>query len=155
MATTDCNRAGSEGSAKLSESALASPQVPHSVAAVQATATIASDQTYRAADYKARANLLTASDIALIRAELGKVKLCQRPFVRYAFPDGYGKMVLFFEGPPDTLAHVFGAGNVYYLPSKNEVLVPPPDATNIDSKQAILLGARWDSQHFHCSSSAR
>jgi hypothetical protein len=97
---------------------------------------------------------LSQSDASKIRDVLAKVKPCQKPLVRYAFPDN-GHMVMFFAVGPNQLAHIFGEGNSYYLTVDNTAIVPPNDAEDIDSEKAIHEGVQWDIDHTPCTSPSR
>lgn len=92
---------------------------------------------------------LSPSDIAKIQSSLTKVKVCQRPLVRYTYY-GSTNLVLFFAGPLHALAHVFGEGNEYYLPAERTTLVPPPDASGNDAAKQISEGIQWDVDHQPC-----
>ncbi|MGC1381727.1 MAG: hypothetical protein WA814_11975 [Candidatus Baltobacteraceae bacterium] len=138
LASCTGSRGGGSGESKTAQTAAASPE--------------SSDSSYLATDYdKPGHPELGSEDVEQIRAALAKVKACQKPILRYAFPDGYGRAVLFFGGKgPNEYAHVFGKGNFFYIPARNVIMVVPANASTIDAKQAIAQGIEWDVDHQPC-----
>jgi len=97
---------------------------------------------------------LTPDNVRELQDVLLAVKWCQRSLVRYAFPNGNAEIAIFFDPKSlNGMAHIFGQGNFYYLPAEDTVVVPPPDFTNIDSKEAIAEGVKWDIDHQPCPAS--
>jgi hypothetical protein len=118
------------------------------------TAPSPSGHPYVALDYdKAGAPALSDGDKATIRSTLAHVKPCQRPLVRYTFPEGSSRMLMFFARPsdgPNAASHVFGRGNVFYIPAYNTAMVPPPDGMAIDGREAMAEGLKWDIDRQPC-----
>ena len=93
---------------------------------------------------------LTDAERATIQDTLAKVELCQRPLVRYVFGGDDG-IEMFFAAPgPSSISHIFGEGNLWYSAEAKGAIVLPPDFGNLDSKQSMAEGVKYDVQRQPC-----
>jgi hypothetical protein len=90
---------------------------------------------------------LTRAQVARIRQVLAQVKPCQRPLVRYLLSSEWPDLVkdgiafMFKAQPNNESAHVFGAPNLYYMPSMGLFPGPPDEpARGAQEKEGI----QWD-----------
>jgi hypothetical protein len=101
---------------------------------------------------------LTDAERSQIRYVLGKVRPCQRPLVRYAFPnDDSEEIVTFFAlrdlgaGEGVAFTHVIGEPNTYFAPWTGEMHVGPIGADDSNAAPQKRLGIEWDIEHQPCS----
>jgi hypothetical protein len=113
-----CHRGSSDQTAYMRSIHLPSP-----------APSLAAWPTYVATDYDKRGHpALTKKQAALIRYTLSLLKPCQAALLRYAFPNNFPGMVLFFQpSDPSTWPYVLWTKHLGYKPTEGEAF-PMPDA---------------------------